>query len=567
MIDTSVTHTNPLLNENEDELLEKLKMSSLTITEQETHTNTLLDETHTNSLLNKNKKLKKNNHKLIIETDDEIEKIENELSKKLIDISTSDIQDNTIKQLSEKGLKENNISNIYPEMNTHTYTPVNVTDVKVGDYIQYQYETKDRKTGDGVMTSKSVGLIEKITAKIIVIDKHQYKKEKLQNLELIKKIELDNVDEPETEIVPEIQTTYPETDMMSENNEMNGDKEDERCSGCGRHDDFCRCGDFDDGDDEEELHKEQLEAHGYATCERCEEDLPKGQIGDNGYCLACDGEDSDEDEDEVEEKEEYLCNNCGHIFKTADEYDGNCGEKECVYCDEDKEDSDEEESDEEECYEDEVDELKQQRAEIERKIREREAVKKQKQLEKTMKEKEKEFDLYTRDLNTLNKIREQYADKIRKYADKIGCPEWIINLGMNDEIDGNNLRDEDIEDFRQKHLEQMRKDFFKTEKKGGRGFQGGMRETCKGEPCEIVKIEEGKEWGISNQKFSVKDGHLHLNGNKYSVPECEAKMKEDKEFKNWLFDLCSKTNRKGNPRKRPSERTIHTYLVEGDVVN
>ena len=72
----------------------KLKMLSLTIKEPQLHTNTLLDEAHTNSLLNKNKKLKKNNHKLIIETDDDIEKIdpmttqkiENELSKKLIDI-------------------------------------------------------------------------------------------------------------------------------------------------------------------------------------------------------------------------------------------------------------------------------------------------------------------------------------------------------------------------------------------------------------------------------------------------------------------------------------------------
>jgi hypothetical protein len=188
-------------------------------------------------------------------------------------------------------------------------------------------------------------------------------------------------------------------------------------------------------------------------------------------------------------------------------------------------------------------------------------------------------------MKTINRIREQYAEKIRKYAEKIGCPEWVINLGVNEEIggeyfheiqedgqeyetwDSNELNDEDIEDFRQKHLEQMRKEFFKTETKGRGGGGGGRGETCKGEPCEIVKIEEGKEWGISNQKFSVKDGHLHLNGNKYSVPECEAKMKEDKEFKNWLYDLCSKTNRKGNPRKRPSERTIHTYLVEGVVVN
>ena len=143
--------------------------------------------------LNKNKKLKKNNHKLIIETDDETEKIENELSKKLIENKTSDIQDNTIKQLSEKGLKENNISNIYPEMATHTYTPVNVTDVKVGDYIQFDYETRDRKTGDGVM-NQSVGWVTKVTPKLLVIYSFQYKKEKLHNLQIIQKIELANVD-------------------------------------------------------------------------------------------------------------------------------------------------------------------------------------------------------------------------------------------------------------------------------------------------------------------------------------------------------------------------------------
>ena len=605
MYSTSVKHTNPLLDENEDELVEKLKMSSLTIKEQETHTNTLLDEAHTNSLLNKNKKLKKNNHKLIIVTDDETEKIE--LSKKLIDISTSDIQDNTIKQLSEKELKENNISNISQDnMATLDYTQMTANDLQVGDEINFDYESTCK--GVGVMKQYK-GKVEKISTKVITIDTHQYKKEKMNN---IIKIELANVDEPETEIVPEIQTTYPENDMVSENNEMNGDKEEDEEQDEESEEEEDEEEDEEEEDeeeDEEELHKEQLEAHGYATCERCENDLPKGQIGENGYCLACDGEESDEEEEQeivkcmrcnmdmekkeenkdgvgytcdecLKQEEEYygLCNNCGHIFKTADDYDGVCGEAECIFCDEDKEKynkKQEEESD------DEVDELKKQRAEIERKIKEREALKKQKELEKTMKEKEKEFDLYTRDMKTINRIREQYAEKMLKYAEKIGCPYWVYGKTINedlegewyDEGDGTNfgwdaeIDDDEIEDFRQKHLEQMRKEFFKTETKGRGGGGGGRGETCKGEPCEIVKIEEGKEWGISNQKFSVKDGQLHLNGNKYSVPECEARMKEDKEFKNWLYDLCSKTNRKGNPRKRPSERTIHTYLVEGVVVN
>jgi hypothetical protein len=454
----------------------KLKMSSLTIKEPQLHTNTLLDEAHTNSLLNKNKKLKKNNKELIIEPDDETEKIE--LSKKLIDISTSDIQDNTIKQLSEKGLKENNISNISQDnMATLDYTQMTANDLQVGDTINFDYESTCK--GVGVMKQYK-GKVEKVSTKVITIDTHQYKKEKMNN---IIKIELANVDEPDTEITPEIQTTYPENDMLSENNEMIEESEEEEdeeefekydenkqyiCCDCKRDftdecdersefekrrgDRMIICGDCfekeeeqeeqeeeeeDEEQDEEEQHQEQLEAHGYATCERCEKDLPKGQIGNNGYCLACDGEESEEQEEQ------------------------------------------EEQEDEEQEEESEEDKEKREIAELERKLAEKKAKIQQKEITKSNEEREKEFLSYSRDMKTINRIREQYAEKIRKYAEKIGCPEWVINLGVNEEIggeyfheiqedgqeyetwDSNELNDEDIEDFRQKHLEQMRKEFFK----------------------------------------------------------------------------------------------------------
>ena len=496
MIDTSVTHTNPLLNENEDQLLEKLKMSSLTITEPQLHSNTLLDEAHTNSLPNKNKKLKKNNKELIIEPDDDIEqiepmtpqKIENELSKKLIDISTSDIQDNTIKQLSEKGLKENNISNISQDkMATHTYTPVNVTDVKVGDFIQYQYETRDKKTGDGVMTSKCEGWIEKITPKIIVIDTFHYKKEKLQNLQLIKKIDV-NVDEPDTEIVPEIQTTYPETDMMSENNEMNEDKEEDE------EDEEDEEQDDDEEQDEEEQHKEQLEAHGYSTCERCEKDLPKEQISDEGLCFACNSEEQDEDE-------------------------------------EDEEQEDEEQDDDKEQEESEEDKVKREIAEMEKKIAEKKAKLQEKEIAKSNEEREKEFQSYSRDMKTINRIRQQYASKIIAYARKINAPDWIIgNIVWEDlcgeyyqEIDDdgdvyetwncNDLDDESIEEFRKKHLDQMRKEFFK-----GVGEPKGEKKT------DMKRKAPTKLCRESNRLF--RDGELirHI-----------ATKKGDKQVLNTLF--------------------------------
>ena len=517
MYSTSVKHTNPLLDENDDELLEKLKMSSLTITEQQLHTQT---NTHKEVLKLKNKKLNKNNHNLIIVTDDETEKIE--LSKKLIDISTSDIQDNTIKHLSEKGLKENNISNIYPEMNTHTYTPVNMNDVKVGDCIQFDYETRDKKTGDGVM-SQSVGWIEKVTPKLLVIDTFQYKKEKLHNLKLMKKIELANVDEPDTEIVPEIQTTYPENDMMSENNEMNEEDEDE------------------EEEDEEEF-EEYDENKQYICCD-CKRDFTdecdersefEKRRGDRmiicGDCF----------EKEDEEQEEVKCMRCNmDMEKKEENKDGvwyscdECLKKEEEYYEEQEEQEDEEEEDEEQK---EIREI----AELERKLAEKKAKRQQIEISKSNEEREKEFLSYSRDINTINKIREQYADKIRKYAQKIGCPEWIINLGVNEEIGGeyfheiqedgdeyetwnsNDLDDEDIEDFRQKHLEQMRKDFFK-----GVGEPKGEKKTDTKRKAPTKLCRE------SNRLF--RDGELirHI-----------ATKKGDKQVLNTLFCYYNKNTDK-----------------------
>ena len=48
------------------------------------------------------------------------------------------------------------------------------------------------------------------------------------------------------------------------------------------------------------------------------------------YCFDCwNVISADEDKEE-----EYLCSNCGHIFKDEDDWAGNCDEKECSYCDE-----------------------------------------------------------------------------------------------------------------------------------------------------------------------------------------------------------------------------------------
>lgn len=112
---------------------------------------------NTNTLLIKNEKLKKNNRKLIIETDNETEKIE--LNKKLISISKSDIQDNTINNLSEKELKQNTISNISQDKMTDgipQFTTINTdygevlhsTILKIfGDELTYnelEFYTRDK---------------------------------------------------------------------------------------------------------------------------------------------------------------------------------------------------------------------------------------------------------------------------------------------------------------------------------------------------------------------------------------------------------------------------------------
>jgi len=274
--------------------------------------------------------------------------------------------------------------------------------------------------------------------------------------------------------------------------------------------------------DEEQQHKEQMELYGYSTCSVCEKDLEKSQIGDDGVCISCSQIEEEEEEEEEEDEEE-----------------------------DEEEQEEEEEEDEEEAI------LMKKLADIRKK-------KLHKKQQEEDEEREEAFQEYSRDKNTIEKYRAYYADKIKKYADKIGCPREIINMGVDTYIDGD-WEDKFREDFRTKHLDQMRKEYFKGSS-GARGekVSEGKRQapTDKGRKMENL-FDKGQTIKHTATEKGTKLG------------ETIGKVSDDYKFVvgETTFDTLNQficySNKKYNPKKVQKESAwcgCVSKKVEGEYV-
>ena len=182
------------------------------------------------------------------------------------------------------------------------YPPVNMNDVKVGYCIQFDYESRGMK--------QSVGWIEKVTPKMIIIDTFHYKKEKLHNLKLMKKL--------------------CECGLIVEERSIDTGEWWNLCNSC-----------FEK--EQEGIYEEEEEC-----CEKCyliecccEADRLQVIKDDerataDGYVENGDGrwvkKNEEEVEEEDEEEEKYLCNNCGHHFEDEDDWEKKCDEFGCQEC-------------------------------------------------------------------------------------------------------------------------------------------------------------------------------------------------------------------------------------------